>query len=449
MDTRDTIVAVSSPTSQAGVLVRISGPETQKVLQQFFSPSPPQPVQGLYTGTIAIDSELNLDAVVYQFISPHSYTGQDLAEIHIFANPAVTKMLLTNLLGCGLRMAGPGEFTARGYLNGKMDLAQAEAVNEIIVSSNKFQLAAAEKLLAGKLAQTTRKICDEIMDCLSRIELGMDFSGEDIEFITAEQAIEKLETIKAQLEQLLTANISYESIIDLPSVAIAGPPNAGKSTLLNKMLGKQRSIVSEIRKTTRDVLSGELELQHCRCVLFDCAGLIVKPTGILDRLAQQAAAEAIRNSWLVIFCVDVSKADWAEDLAVCKLIDTDMLMPVATKADLLGKKALAKRLDELNKLFDCDFFAISAETGLGLQKLIEQIDKKIIELTTSNASKGQPFDTGSAVALTARHKQAVTDAVDSITEAIVELKAGSDEVTAMMLRAAYQTALNASDKAKK
>jgi len=420
------------------VIVRISGPEAGTVLERFFSP-PPQRQPGLYTGTIAIDNDLRLDAVVYWFVFPNSYTGQDLAEIHLLANPAVTKLLLTNLLAEGLRMAGPGEFTARGYLNGKMNLAQAEAVNEIIVSSNRFQLAAAEKLLAGKLVRRTRKICDEIMDCLSRLESGMDFSGEDIEFITAGQAVEGLEDVKAGLEQLLTANISYEAIIDLPSAAIAGAPNTGKSTLLNRMLGKQRSIVSEIRKTTRDVLSGELELEHCRCVLFDCAGLIARPEGILDRLTQQAAAEAIRNSWLVIFCVDVSSTGRAEDLAVCRLIDTDVLIPVATKADLLEEKALAKHLGELKELFECDFIAISAKSGLGLEELAELIDKKIIELTTHSTAKGQGFDTGSAVALAARHKQALTDAIDSITEAIAELKAGNDEITAMMLRAAYQS----------
>jgi len=161
---------------------------------------------------VAIDSELKVDAKLYLFLSPHSYTGDDLAEIHIHTNPSVTEALMGNLLSSGgqIRMAGPGEFTARAYLNGKMDLTQAEAVNEVVVSSNTFQLAASEKLLAGRLGQTTSRIRSELMDCLSLIEAGLDFSGEDIEFITRSETTERLTQIKNELERLLSGSVSYE-----------------------------------------------------------------------------------------------------------------------------------------------------------------------------------------------------------------------------------------------
>ena len=141
----------------------------------------------------------------------------------------------------------------------------------------------------------------------------------DIELITVEQAVGRLGEIKKQLEQLMAGGISDESIIDLPSVGIAGVPNAGKSSLVNKLLGEQRSIVSDQRKTTRDVLSGTIQLGDCKCVVFDCAGLILKPTNILDELAQAAAVEALGKSSLVIFCVDVSKDDFEEDVLIRKL----------------------------------------------------------------------------------------------------------------------------------
>ena len=153
----DTIAAVSSPSADRKVLIRISGPETIEVVNRFFTPRI-LGSSGIISGKVKVDDELAIDAEVYLFKTPHSYTGQDLAEIHINSNSSVTEALLSSLLADGLRMAEPGEFTARAYLNGKMDLTQAEAVNEVIVSSNRFQLAAAENLLAGRLTNTTVKV---------------------------------------------------------------------------------------------------------------------------------------------------------------------------------------------------------------------------------------------------------------------------------------------------
>ena len=475
----DTIVAVSSPTSGERAIVRISGPDTLEKINQIFSP-PISVKRGtrdegrgtrLVSGSVAIDEELKIDSQLYLFLAPHSYTGDDVAEIHIRTNAAVTEALMGNLLSAGgqIRTAGPGEFTARAYLNGKMDLTQAEAVNEIVVSSNKFQLAASEKLLAGRLAETMAKIRSELIDCLSLIEAGLDFSGEDIEFITRPEAVERLTQIKNELERLLSGSVSYEEVVDLPAVGIAGAPNAGKSSLLNKLLGKERSIVSELRKTTRDVLTGVLTLAHCRCVLFDCAGLtrcsmLDARFSILDELAQQAAIEALRNSSVVVFCIDISKDTrlktqdfglWSEEIGLWSLVcnlGLGAVIPVATKSDLLSEKVLAKRLGELNELFApleaqrqkslmgfvAEFLPTSVETGTGIELLRETIDRKIVELTVGTGRGAQVPEHISTVALTTRHKQAVTEAIENVSESINELKAGNDEVTAMMLRAAYQ-----------
>ena len=472
----DTIVAVSSPTSDKRVIVRITGPETIETCKQIFN-SPianhrlhrfrwinaDKSVKSLIIGgTCGVDAELNVDAQLYLFLAPHSYTGDDVAEIHMYTNSAVTEALIDNLSGKGLRMAGPGEFTARAYLNGKIDLAQAEAVNEIIVSSNSFQLAAAEKLLSGRLSETTVKVRSAIMDCLSLIEAGLDFSGEDIEFETGAEVIERLLGVNEQLEQLLNGSIRYESLIDLPAVGIAGAPNAGKSSLLNKLLGKERSIVSHERKTTRDVLTALCTLEHCRCVLFDCAGLVRETDNILDELAQQAAIEALRNSAVVVFCIDISKdtrprtqdtrgksqdfGSWTEEIGLWSLVwslGSVGLIPVATKCDLVSEQVLSNRLAELKEIFGIELLVTSAETGAGLELLRNTIDRKIIELelgfSTAKSGSAPLFEgTQSSVALTARHKQAVTEAIENVSESISELRAGNDEVAAMMLRAAYQ-----------
>ena len=427
----DTIVAVSSPAKEKRVIVRVTGPEAFKVCSEIFKNINASDIRGenrkIIAGNLIIDKEFPV--FLYLFPSPHSYTGDDVAEIHIHTNQSVAETILDKLLNLGLRAAEPGEFTARAYLNGKMDLAQAEAVNEIIMSSNQLQLTAAENLLAGKLSQTTEEIRESIMDCMSRLEAGLDFSVEDIEFISKKEAIEKLGEINKKLEELLAGSIRYESIIDLPSVGIAGAPNAGKSTLTNKLLGSERSIVSQERKTTRDVLTGLLKLEHYDCVIFDCAGLITKPENILDELAQQSAIEALRNSAVTIFCIDISKEDWTEDYEIRELINSRYVIPVAAKCDLIAEKDLSPMLVKMNHLFGMDLLPVSAKTGQNIKSLIEKIDS----FFSSKAATSEGL-----LALVSRHKKAVTDAITNLNEAIEELESGNDEICTMMLRAAYK-----------
>jgi len=433
-DLNDTIVAVSSPTSDRRVIVRITGPETFHICRVGLAPpildggaSPT-----LHCGSLTIKGGLEIDAKLYLFRAPNSYTGDDVAEIHIYTNRSVTEALVGNILSrhSHVRLAGPGEFTARAYLNGKIDLAQAEAVNEIIVSSNEYQLAAAERLLDGRLGQTAASLRDELMDCLSLIEAGLDFSDEEIEFISRPDAIRRLNGIKERLEQLLVGSISCESLVDLPAVGIAGAPNAGKSSLLNTLLGRERSIVSPQHKTTRDVLTGLWTLPHCECVLFDCAGLLIDTDNILDELAQEAAIEALRNSDVVIFCADMLKSDWSEDLAIRKLIESRILVPVATKCDLLDGETRAARLSGLNEFFGEEFMPVSSQTGIGIELLRDTIDNKLTKETN--------VPRASMVAMTARHKTAVAEAIDNIATSIYELKMYNEEVASMMLRTAHQ-----------
>ncbi|MHC4123190.1 MAG: tRNA modification GTPase [Planctomycetota bacterium] len=440
---KDTIVAVSSPTSDFEVIVRITGPNTIGICREIFSPELPETKAGLFTGKLVVEPDLCIDAALYLFRRPHSYTAETLAELHTFANSSIARRLIEQLLARGIKMAQPGEFTARAYLNGKIDLAQAEAVNEIITSSNRLQLAAAERVLAGHLTETTEDVASELVEYLGLIEAGLDFSQEDIEFITPKQAVDGLNRIKAALNKLLSTSINYESIMDLPSVGIAGATNAGKSSLCNKLLGQNRSIVSPQQKTTRDVLTGFLDLAHCRCVLFDCAGLILEPQTILDRLAQQAAVEALQKSSIVIFCVDISKSDFQQDISILKLIDSQVLILTANKSDLLQQELVGKKLTELSGLFGADFLPISAETSANLESLLAEVDKKIIDRMSRSIDIQQPFfeqvkGNQEGITLTVRHRQTVTEAIENISQAVSQLKLGNEEIAAMMLRTAYQ-----------
>jgi len=472
----DTITAISSPSNDHRVIVRLSGPQTLDILNRICS-SPVSDKAGITTCRI---SNINLDAIIYLFRQPHSYTGDDLAEIHLWANQAITETLMEKLLSLGARAASAGEFTARAYLNNKIDLAQAEAVNEVITASNTFQLAAAENLLAGRLGHLSKSIRESILDLLSRLEADLDFSSDDIAPANKADIIAKLDETRSRLKDLLAGSIRSESTLDLPAVGIAGAPNAGKSTLLNKLLGRHRSIVSHQRKTTRDILTGEFELPGCRCILFDCAGLlapsnvegIVKSdtersdgpasANILDELAQQAAIEAIRNAMAIIFCVDITRSDWAEDLAVWRLsfraersgveesvlnrplhspqrgigrgdiFTTHQFIAIATKTDLLPEKDLAERLSKLKSLFGCDFIPVSAHNNAGLDELKTEIAERIIASTSSH----------NTVALTTRHRQSLHNAIHDIVQAEKEIKAGSEELAAMMLRTAYNQLSN-------
>ena len=439
----DTIVAVSSATSDKRAIVRISGLATLEVLQRIFIPKIDGSKAGITAGRLVIDDELKVDAVLYLFPAPNSYTGDCLAELHIYTNSSVVEQLISNLLSLDLRMASAGEFTARAYLNGKIDLAQAEAVGEIVASSNRFQLAAAEKLLAGSLSKTANQISLSVMDLLSCIEAGLDFSGEDIEFITRSEASEKLTEINTGLNQLLAGSISYESMLDLPSVGLAGLANAGKSSLLNKLLNRKRSIVSGERKTTRDILTGLLELAKSSCIIFDCAGLLPfdQQHNILDELAQQTAVESLQNASIVIFCVDISSADFDEDVSVFKFIEPKSLIAIATKSDLLSEDELVVRLKKLKELFGFDFLPTSSETGDNLILLSEMIEKNIIGLAFGemSATSNEPRATGYGVALTARHRQAVNEAISNTNQAICELQLGNDEIVAMLLRSVYSS----------
>jgi tRNA modification GTPase len=425
---KDTIAAISSPSNDHRVIIRLAGPKAFDIVN-CLCVSHVSDKAGITTCHIA---DISLEAIVYLFRQPHSYTGDDLAEIHIWANKTITEVLMEKLLSFGARTASAGEFTARAYLNNKMDLAQAEAVNEVITASNTFQLAAAENLLAGRLGHLSKTIREIILDILSRLEANLDFSTEDIAPANKADIIAKLNETKSRLNDLLAGSIRSESTLCLPAVGIAGSPNAGKSTLLNKLLGRQRSIVSHQRKTTRDVLTGEFELPGCRCILFDCAGLLVHAETILDELAQQAAIEAIRNAMVVVFCVDITKPDWAEDLAIRRQINPAHLIAIATKTDLPEENETAERLLKLKILFGCNFLPVSAHNGSGFDKLRTEIAARLVETHTIP-------DT---IALTSRHRQALNNAIHDIVQAEKEIKAGSEELAAMMLRTAYNQLSN-------
>jgi len=427
----DIITAVCSGQSPAvKKIIRISGDKTFDVLNSFAAQNFQN--QRVVIHTLINIDEFELNCCFYLFPSPHSYTGEDLAEIHLFACDEIVEIVLSKLLAMGCRTALAGEFTYRAYINGKMDLSKAEAVAQLIQSSNQYQLSAAQQLFSGSIEQKVGQIRQEILDLLSLIEAGLDFSAEDIELISPQKAIETAGKIRNSLDELLTGSITFEQIAQAPSVVIAGDTNAGKSSLVNALVGAKRSIVSEQSGTTRDVLEHWLKLDKCDCVLFDCAGLVARPADILQTLANDAAIKAINDAIVIIFCADITKPDYSNDLEISKHFSRKPAIYAATKCDCLTDDQTKIKLKSIKKLFGDDFVNTSAKTGIGLEKLKKLIQQNIITKTSDATEAAQK------AALTARHRQIVIESIKNIEEACDELEKGNEEISAMFLRSALQ-----------
>ena len=433
----DTIAVISSPSIIGGApgksIIRISGPDTFAVTTRLLSAKNKTVKHGITKSRICVDDSIEVKAEVYSFVAPQSYTGQDLCEIHLFASGVVVERIMCKVLDHdNVRGAGPGEFTMRAYLNGKMDLSQAEAVAEVVAGSNRFQLAAAEKLLAGKLSEKAARLREKLLDIISLVEAGLDFSTEDIDFISTEDAVDRITTITAGLRQLLADGIRYEQMVDMPSVGLAGAANAGKSSLINVLLGEDRSIVADVPATTRDVLTGVIELDNCNCVLFDCAGLCADDSraGVIERLSAQAAIEALRAANLVLFCVDIAKDDYDEDIAINRLIGNSNCLLVATKCDLVPAERLNEKLERLSTVFTARAVPTSTLTGDGIGELKSLIDEQIANIRAGSAEAGE------RIAITQRHRLRVQEAINNLSDAKSEIEMDNDEVAAMLLRSA-------------
>jgi len=426
---KDTILAISSGKGQGcRKIIRCSGGESINALSGLLGGCVVTKHRAVTGVEIPICNSLSIAACLYVFPGPGSYTGEDICELHFFAGEEVVELVYQRLLDFGLREALGGEFTYRAYVNGKLDLSQAEAVAEIVAGSNQYQLAAAQKLLSGALSSKVSQISDRIIELLSLIEAGLDFSTEDIEIISAASAVALAKNIGGLLDELVAGSISFEQIIEADSVAAAGVANAGKSSLVNAILGFERSIVSDEAGATRDVLEHWLRLENCGCVVFDCAGLVAEPRGLLEGLADAGAVEALRNATFVIFCVDITSENHGMDAEILRRLGRDVAIFAATKCDLVSEEKLRERLDVLKSEFGVDFLVTSSKSSVGVAEIKSRLQDMIISRTSASA------EASGRVAIMQRHMQAVKDASEDIGNAVGELEKDSFETAAMFLR---------------
>ena len=432
----DTIAAVSTATVPAGTvgrsIIRVCGPDAFDTISKIITTSEPIQKNRVIPCTIHIDNRLDIHGNLYAFFQPHSYTGQDLAELHLDACGAVIKAVLEKLYQF-IRPAAAGEFTQRGFLNGRMDLTQAEAVAEIVSAANTTQLAAAEHLLHGRFSDTIAILRNRIVELLGRLEAGLDFSEEDIVFISTADALKEVNSIRQQLADLLDSSIRCERIIDMDSVGLAGVPNAGKSRLLNTLLGRSRSIVSDIEATTRDVLTGLLQLEQTDCVLFDCAGLLdeSQQNTKINQLSHEASLAALNTAAAVLFCIDAGKRELESERQMRQQITAETVLYVMTKIDTVAPEQMAQQRAKLQSLFGAEFLLTSAATQEGLEPLKKRIQTELLRRRSADT------EYESRHMINQRHERKLAEAIKLLGEAADEITADSTEIAAMLLRQGY------------
>ena len=369
----DTIVAVSSAAGAAGrSIVRLSGPEAIALGAAVFS-EPLDQIGGFRAvpGVIAVDTPqaARAPARAYVFRAPRSYTRQDVLELHV-PGQVLASMLHGELVRRGARAAQGGEFTARAFLSGRLDLAAAEAVADVIDAEADAQLRSAVGVMDGALARLCRPAAEALTEALALTEASIDFSDDDIELAPPAQLARRVHKVAGDLSHALDAAGVWTPAAAEPRVAIAGRPNAGKSSLLNALSGLDRAIVSAMAGTTRDVLSAPATLADgAEVMLLDAAGLDIW-TDPLSRAAHAAAREAVARAEAVLFVVDVVAPDVADEALLAEVRQLNRRGPVLILANKIDLADDAEGVvSALRSRFGSDVRPVSAVTGAGLDEL--------------------------------------------------------------------------------
>jgi len=419
---QDTIIALATPAGSGAIgIIRLSGADAIKLVNRFFeSKFKNKDLTKVKSHTIHLgylkDGEKILDEVLISvFKNPHSYTGEDVVEISVHGSPYIQQQVLQLFLKNGVRHAKAGEFTLRAFLNGKMDLSQAEAVADLIASNSETSHQLALQQMRGGFSSEIKKLRDELIHFASLIELELDFAEEDVEFADRKQFKNLVQQIQTTLKHLVDSFAVGNVLKEGVPVAIVGEPNVGKSTLLNALLNEERAIVSHIAGTTRDVIEDELILNGIRFRFIDTAG-IRKATDEIEKIGIQKTYEKIGEAKVVIFLIDACALS---KNATCHHPEHDkVLQAFETELNNIAQKYPHKKiLIVVNKIDQIDLkdyqtdtnqyplIEISAKYKTGLDRLTSQL--------TSLVNKGL-LDQNEVVVSNARHYQALTEALQSI-----------------------------------
>ncbi len=421
----DTIAAIVTPNGVGAIsVIRVSGTKAissagsifkgKRNADEFMSHT-------VYYGEIVDKhNEIIDDVLLTIFRAPNSYTGEDAIEISYHGNPLIGQKIMKQLLELGVRVAEPGEFTKRAFLNNKIDLAQAEAVADVISSRSEASLRGARNQLDGRLSSSVSYLRNSLLNTLSFLELELDFVDENIELVKRDDLQKRIILIIQKIDDLLTT-YSYGRVIrDGVNVVLVGKPNVGKSSLLNYFLKESRVIVSEIPGTTRDVIREEIAIDGILFKLFDTAG-IRKSNDAIEKEGVRRSNDAIKSADIILFINDVEQGV-SEDLFVelLRLATRDRIIKVINKIDL------GLKFDTIG------YIGISALTGFGINELIEIMKK--------NALGNVNYTEQSAVVSNIRHFQCLNSAKESLAMALSSINQNmSGEFVALDIRKAIDS----------
>jgi tRNA modification GTPase len=365
----DTIVAVSTPPGRSGLgVVRISGPRTREIIQKCFRSSEAFQDRLARYGRLTRPSGDLIDTVVVTvFEAPRSYTGEHVAEISAHGNPMILKEIVAEVVSLGGRPASPGEFTLRAVVNGKMDLAQAEAVRDFIEAQTEGQAQVARLQMGGALARRIRPLTEDLVQAVAELEAGIDFAEDDVEVADSKKMAERIGRIATALERDAASFDFGRLVTQGLYVAITGKPNVGKSSLFNRLVRTERSIVTDLRGTTRDVLAEVVDIGGVPVRLADTAGLREAPGNRVEQIGVGRALETMAESDIALVVLDGSEDLDLEDRAV---VDRAQEQP---HIFVINKNDLPQRWDAGEALKQETPIRVSARTGEGIDRLEARI----------------------------------------------------------------------------
>ena len=421
MNHTDTIAAAATAMGSAGIgIIRISGTDAFAVLEKVFRPKNEKKVMSEQHGYtvhygMAVDGEQVLDEVLVMLMrGPHSYTAEDTAEIDCHGGRLVMQKILEAVLKNGARAAEPGEFTKRAFLNGRMDLSQAEAVMDLIQSKNEMALKSSLAQLKGNVRQEIEKLRAQILYEMAFVEAALD----DPEHISldgySEELLEKMRGIAAEVERLLKSSESGRMLKEGIKTVILGKPNAGKSSLLNVLLGEERAIVTEIAGTTRDVLEEQLQLGEVSLQLLDTAG-IRSTEDVVEQIGVERARKQAEDADLILYVADSSRVLDESDEEILKLLEGKKALVLLNKSDLapvITPQIMRERTGH-------PVLVISAKEGAGIQELEEKIRSLFF--------RGEVDFNDEVLITNLRQKQALMDASKSLSMVIESIENGMPE----------------------
>ncbi len=423
-----TIAAISTAPGNAGIgIIRLSGDDCFKILQKIFKPKNKGEIKGYtikYGNIVKSENDEIIDEVlVSYFVAPKSYTKENMCEINSHGGIVVENQILEECLKNGAVLAEPGEFTKRAFMNGRIDLSQAEAVIDIINSKTEKEMMVAQRHLEGSLSKKIKDIQGEILNLMADIEASIDYPEYDIEETTNKKINDTLNSVEEKLLKLKNSFENGKILKEGIKTAIIGKPNVGKSSLLNLILGENRAIVSDIEGTTRDTIEEYINIKGIPLKIVDTAG-IRKTNDEVEKIGVERSINNISDAELIIALFDDSRTFDDQDQKILDLIEGKKTIILINKIDL-GKN-LIKENEKLKK-FKNDIIEFSTINETGLDKLYNKIEElfKLNELDCENTE----------IITNNRHKQQILYALEDVAKGRESLETHMPvDITAICLK---------------